>query len=105
MSDLSQIDRNFIVESTIDKKDIKFWNAEQAPFKMYGLIREGDKLCRLPEAVAEQANTGVQKLRKCTAGGRVRFITDSPYVAMYAKMPEIYRMSHFTLTGCGGFDL
>ena len=105
MSDLSQIDRNFIVESKIDKKDIKFWNAEQAPLQMCGLIHEGDALCRLPEAVAAQANTGVQRLRKCTAGGRVRFITDSPYVAIYAKMPEFYRMSHFALTGCGGYDL
>ena len=105
MADLSQIDRNFIVDSKIDKKDVKYWNVEEEPFRLYGVFRENGTLRRMPEKVAEAANTGVVTLHACTAGGRVRFITNSPYIAIYAKMPKIYRMSHFTLTGCGGFDV
>ena len=38
------------------------------------------------------------------AGGRVRFITDSPYVAIKTEY-EPNKMSHMALTGSSGFDM
>lgn len=38
------------------------------------------------------------------AGGRVRFITDSPYVAIKTEY-EPNKSSHFALTGSSGFDM
>lgn len=44
-------------------------------------------------------------LHSNTAGGRVRFVTDSAYVAIAAKMENIGKMPHFALTGSAGFDM
>lgn len=53
----------------------------------------------MPEKGAKTVNEGVCALHVNTDGGRVRFVTDSPYVAVCAKMP------HIPLTGSAGFDL
>jgi hypothetical protein len=47
----------------------------------------------------------VHHLHANTAGGRVRFVTDSPYIAISAKFGSVGRMNHFPLTGSAGFDL
>ena len=68
-------------------------------------MHEQEGFCRIPKAVAEKVNPGVLSLYGNTAGGRVRFVTDSPYVAISAEMNEIGKMPHFALTGSAGFDL
>lgn len=105
MRNISAIDTNFKIESKIDKADIKFYNANQEPFKIYGVFYENGKYRRMPEAVAKTVSDGVVTLHTHTAGGRVRFSTDSPYIAIHAIMPSIGKMPHFALTGSAGFDL
>ncbi len=105
MSDIAKIDKNFIIESKINKSDIKFYNPLEEPFKIYGVFYENGKFRRLPEEVAKTVNDGVYGLHAHTAGGRVRFKTDSSYVAINAVMPNIGKMSHFSLIGSAGFDL
>lgn len=105
MKDISQIDKNFQVETKLDLPDVKFYNVLAEPFKIYGVFYEGGKFRRLPEAVAKTVSEGVFGLHTHTAGGRVRFKTDSPYVAIHTKMPSIGKMPHFALTGSAGFDL
>ncbi len=105
MSNISLIDSNFKVETDLDIKDIKFYDIKQAPFKIYGVFHESGKFRRIPEAVAKSVNDGVHALHANTAGGRVRFKTDSPYIAIHAKMPSVGKMPHFALTGSAGFDL
>ncbi len=105
MSDISLIDKNFAVDVEIDKTGLVFRSAEDAPFVIYGVFREGDRFRRLPEAVAATVSEGVLNLHERTAGGRVRFATDSAKIAIRAKMPFINRSTHFPLTGTAGFDL
>lgn len=105
MTDISKVDKNFIVDTKIDKKDIKFHNVNEAPFKVYGVYHTGERFVRLPGEVAKKVSGGVYSLHGHTAGGRVRFKTDSPYIAIHAKIPNPARMSHFALTGSTGFDL
>ncbi len=102
---LAELDKNFKVETNIKKEGLTFIDAEQSPFKIYGLMREGDRFCRLPKAVAEKTNKQVDILYDNTTGGRLRFMTDSPYIAIKAIMQNITRASHFPLTGIAGFDL
>ena len=45
------------------------------------------------------------KLNLHTAGGRVRYTTDSQYVAIKATMPYVTRKSHMPLSGTSGFDM
>ncbi len=105
MSDISKIDKNFAVKTNIDKDGIKFYNADESPFKVYGVFRENGKYRRMPESVAKSVNEGVYGLHTNTAGGRVRFKTDSSYVAIAAQMDGLGKMPHFPFTGSIGFDL
>ena len=105
MSDISLIDVNFKVETKLNVNDIQFYNVLKFPFSIYGVFYENGIFRRLPQHVAESVSEGVYGLHCHTAGGRVRFKTDSPYVAIYVKMPEIGKMPHFALTGSAGFDL
>ncbi|MBQ3084570.1 MAG: hypothetical protein IJC46_03860 [Clostridia bacterium] len=104
--DISTIDKNFLVQNTINKEDVVFYDAEQAPFKIYGIKREGEQFRRMPEAVARATSAGVLYQHGNTAGGRVRFMTDSPYIAIVAEYgPKVGKMAHFPFTGSIGFDL
>ncbi len=105
MIDISKIDKNFTIPTKIEKQDIKFYNAGEAPFQIYGLMREQDRYRRMPDAVAQTVSEGVYYLHNHTAGGRVRFATDSAYISIYAKMDCLGKMPHFALTGSVGFDL
>ena len=103
--DISRTDKNFKVETKLKEQDIDFRSAGEEPFAIYGVSYMGDRFRRMPKEVAERVNPGVLARHANTAGGRVRFVTDSPYIAIQAKLDNIARMSHFTLCGTGGFDL
>ena len=103
--DISKTDRNFAVQTSLDIDHIKFYNMREAPFSLYGVFWENGKYRRLPEQVARSVSQGVYDAHIHTAGGRVKFITDSSFIAIHAVMPAIGRMSQFALTGSGGFDL
>ncbi len=105
MIDISKVDSNFNVETKIEKADIKFYNIDDAPFKVYGVFRENGKYRRMPESVAQSVSGGVYTLHSNTAGGRVKFVTDSPYIAIHAEMDGLGKMPHFALTGSVGFDM
>ncbi|MBO4734352.1 MAG: hypothetical protein J5662_07745 [Clostridia bacterium] len=103
--DITKIDKNFKVETKIEKDDIVFLSANENPFAIYGVFFENGMYRRMPEVVAKTVSEGVFSLHKCTAGGRVVFKTDSPYIAISAKMPLLCPSSNFSLDGCSGFDL
>ena len=105
MRDIAEIDKNFKLQTSIDKKDIRFISALCEPISLHGVFYENGAFRRMPEAVAKSVSDGVYCLHTNTAGGRVRFKTDSPYVALVCKMGAIGRMPHFALTGSAGFDL
>ena len=105
MLDISVIDPNFKVETKIQEENIRFYDVLQPPFSVHGVFYQDGKFRRIPEAVAKAVNAGVLSRHANAAGGRIRFQTDSPYVAIHAKMDGITRMSHFAFTGSAGFDL
>lgn len=104
MSSIETIDKNFAVKTTIEDTLI-FRNCLEAPFRVYGLLFTEKGFARLPEKVAFAANESVANLFRNTAGGRVRFRTNSPKIAIRAKMTNIAKMPHFPITGTAGFDL
>ena len=92
---VSEIDTNFKVETSYSKDGFAYYNIDNAPFRIYGIFREGDKYRRMPEAVAKSVSDGVHFLHTNTAGGRVRLKTDSANVRILAKMGGTGRMQHF----------
>lgn len=105
MANVEKIDKNLAVGATIDKEGLKFYNVLEAPFKIYGIYMHEGKFRRLPEEVAAKVNPGVLALHDSTAGGRLRFKTNSRAIALSVKMPGIYHGAHFALSGSSGFDL
>lgn len=100
-------DPNMKVSTTIGEDDVFFYDVRKPPFSVYGLYRyrEGSLFRRMPEDIAAAVSDGVRQLAPNTAGGRVRFSTDSRYVAIRAQMSAIYRADHFAMTGSAAFDL
>ena len=100
-------DRNLAIETSIGEADVRFYDVRQEPFAVYGLYnpRTEPDFKRMPDAVAAAVSAGVAKLARNTAGGRMRFCTDSRYVAIRAEMPLMCLMSHMAFTGSAGFDL
>ena len=102
------IDRNMKPDRAADREGIVYLDVRKPPFRIYGVFpgKEGEQMTRLPIEVAEATSAGVAALNFCTAGGRVRFSTDSPYIAVYCEHGrELGRMDHFAPSGSHGADL
>lgn len=104
MLDITKIDHNFKSENMPALSDACFYNVKENPWCLFGLIDEG---CfrRMPQDIASKVNEGVSALHTNTSGGRVRFSTDSPYVAICAVMPANVPTSHMPNTSRSGFDM
>ena len=105
MKDIASVDRNFAIRTSLDIGPVAFYQVREEPFSVCGLMYEKGLYRRLPESVAKSVSEGVYALHAHTAGGRVKFITDSEFIAISAVMPAIEKMPHFALTGSAGFDL
>lgn len=105
MSNISKIDKNFAVETKLEREGVKFYNIDEAPFKIYGVFRENGMYRRMPEAVAKSVSEGVYGLHWHTAGGRIRFVTDSKFIAINAELNNLGKMPHFAYTASIGFDM
>ena len=105
MTDFSRIDPNFKVEPCFSQEGLAFYDVTKPPFSLHGLLWEEGCFRRLPRQVAENVSEEVAHLSLHTAGGRVRFVTDSKRIVIRTSMHAIEKMPHFALTGSSGFDL
>ncbi|MBR5538257.1 MAG: hypothetical protein IKU61_00010 [Clostridia bacterium] len=103
--DISSVDKNFKIETKIKKDDIKFYNIENEPFKTYGVYKDDGMYRRMPADVAKSVSEGVYRLHTNASGGRVRFVTDSPYVAVHALVGGYAPAPNFSVSGIASFDI
>ena len=103
---IAQIDKNFMVENQL-KENVKFYDVREAPFKVYGLydVKSGVEFKRMNSDVAKSISKGVFRLHTNTSGGRIRFMTDSDYIALFVKQSNYWDMAHITAIGRAGFDM
>lgn len=104
--DIKKIDKNFDT-SFVVPQDIEWFSVQEYPFMTYGVTySEQEGLYRrLPKATADATNDGVAYLSKNTAGGRIRFCTDSPYIVVRVEEPFEVPASHMTIVGKCGVSL
>lgn len=104
---IGELDKNLKVENSFHRDDLRLHDVRNEPFDIYGLYNPKNEpsFKRMPDEVAKATSESVAILAKNTAGGRVRFTTDSPYIAVKAVMPAITRFPHMPLAGTSGFDL
>lgn len=103
--DISSIDENFALEKEINKNGMNFYNVKNKPFKVFGVFAEDGDYCRIPKSVAKTVSEGVYTLNFHTAGGRVKFKTNSNKISVIAKQTHISKMPHCAFSGSIGFDL
>ncbi len=100
------IDKNFEIKTNLNLPDVKFYNVKEDPFEVYGLydVKNQDVFKRMPDEIGHM-NERIALLYLHTAGGRVRFCTDSEYIAIHAEYSEIGRLPHMAFINGAGFDL
>lgn len=105
---IQDLDKNFKVQTDITEPDLVWINAREYPFQLHGIVYDEEQKCflRFPHKVAKTVSEGVEVFNKATTGGRVRFRTDSSFIAVRVVMASYF----FTLeimprTGTSGFDL
>ncbi len=105
--DITEIDANFKA-ATVGDLAVHYYNALEAPFVVEGFAwrRPGGALYRLPESfTTNEINEGALYLAHNTAGGAIRFRSDSPYIVLRAQLAYSGDMNHMPRTGSAGFDL
>lgn len=93
------------IKTTTDKEDLVFINVDDAPFRIYGVYRDGDRYRRLPSSVAEQCNDSLKLYQAVTAGGRVRFVTTSAYISVRVTLTGTARNDLMTDITASGVDV
>ena len=101
---MNQVDKNLIVPKTIDKNGIAFYDATKAPFSLHGVWYEDGKFYRVDKDVAPKVSPNIVQKSTQTAGGRVRFKTNSTYVAIKAVLHNTEDVSIMADVATKGFD-
>ena len=104
--DITKIDKNLIA-TPIKATDVIWRNAQEKIFSTHGVfysVEEGHYR-RMPKEIAENISNGVKVLSTCSTGGRIRFITDSPYVAVKAVLQDMPLSSNSSLGAQSGFSV
>ncbi len=105
--DIAKIDPNFLVSSEIEREGLEWHRLPESPFSICGLaVAEGEDFCRLPLDLVNEVNDGVKTLGWHLAGGRIRFRTNSRFIAFRGKVRYLGSgMPHMPLTGISGVDV
>ncbi len=106
---IGKIDKNLAFSEALQKRfpDIVLYDARECAAEISGLYHkgEGGVFCRLPEEMLPDMSDGIRQLAYHTAGGKVRFRTDSPYVAVKVELRSGFYMRHMPLSGSSGCDI
>lgn len=105
MKNIGDIDKNLKVLRDFPREGLMYRDVTGEPFSVHGVCHNGERFVRMPSDVAKSVSNGVYALHDHTAGGRVRFRTDSRRIAIRAYMDNVYRMPHFAFSGSCGFDM
>lgn len=87
---LSELDKNFKQSTNLDLLDLEYHHYLNGGFTISGAdhySEKGNCLVRMPQDILEKVreetqNSGVYNLAHCPAGVRIRFKTNSPYIAI-----------------------
>lgn len=95
----------------ISQEKLDIYDARKEPFQIYGLYqpKESGIFRRMPTEVAQSVSKRVYMLHTNTAGARIRFVTNSPFIAVGAVYPPMEfpsaRTAAFAGAGAFSFDL
>lgn len=100
-----ELDPNMTIEERIDDS-LKWLSPLEAPFHIAGFawLEQEKKYRRLPSSPTDLLPPEVDALANCTAGGQIRFITNTSHLSIKVKLSGPANMYHMPATGQCGFD-
>ena len=103
---IKDIDKNFDLVSE-NEDGLKYYQIPCAPFDLYGVFyeKETSRFVRMPSDIANDISPAVGMLNANTAGGRVKFSTNSKRVSISVKYNSLTSVSHMSILGSSGFIL
>ncbi len=101
---ISDIDINFKTTSDTNN-NIVYIDCREKPFELTGIAEGSKEFIRLPEYLMKTVRPPLAFLAQYTSGVRLRFRTDSSYIALKVTLPSVDLMPHMPLTGSSGFDI
>lgn len=104
--DISKIDIN-LASGEVDE-NIEWISSHDERFSVHGVFfSEKDNLyMRVPDEISEATgNSAIRTLARMTSGGRIRFITNSQFIAINASLPAVRPAPHMPLTLTHGFSV
>lgn len=107
MGNIPTIDKNFILpDRSVCQDYLIYSDISQEPFEVCGLpwFKSDGQFARIPENIASSFSDNLKLLMLHTAGGMLRFKTDSRIISFEAKLLNTRDMSHMPRSGSSGFD-
>ncbi len=105
---IEEIDKNMQYHSAEELGELEWYDIrKEEAFDIYGLYkpRSEKEFKRMPTEVAEKVNEGVLQFHGLTAGGRVRFGTDSSVIAVLAETDPNLPFGNMSPIATAAFDL
>lgn len=105
--DIAKIDKNLALNDAVVKDGKSFYAVPNAVTDLYGVFYDQarGRFLRLDSEVAASVNDGVKGLNAYTAGGRLRFSTNSKTFAIQVTYDSLPIMSHMPISAATGFML
>lgn len=102
---VTQLDSNMTIEDHRDDT-LRWLSPLEPPFHIAGFawLKDEQKYRRLPSAPKDPLPSAVDSLANCTAGGQIRFRTNSSRLSIRVKLRGPADMHHMPATGQCGFD-
>lgn len=103
---ISKFDKNMAIKKA-DKNGLVWHRPHEKPFKLAGFnwFDQDNVYRRLPAKPPYPLPAAVDELAWCTAGGQVKFRTDSGKIVLKVRLRDAGGMDHMPQTGMSGFDL
>lgn len=101
------VELGITAEKILAFPNMKFYGVRTTPeFRIYGIMYSKDGyFCRMPEDVAEKCNPGVVSNNLYSAGGRVRFVTNSDHIAIKTYVGNEKTYPNSSPLGSGSYDV
>ena len=99
----ASIDKNFDIPTVINKDGLSFYDA--CELSLYGVEHIDGKFRRMKEQDAAAVGENILLISSETAGGRVKFATDSNKIAVYAEYASVAKVPNYSLSATMGFDI
>lgn len=103
---IEKIDKNFIINRDTSS-ELKYYSLPNPLFDVYGVTYDYNQsvYTRMDLSVAKSVNPVLEYLSTYTAGGRIKFATDSKNLSITVTYTELAIMSQMAMVAQSGFTL